>query len=151
MRERYPLDALSSPIPQRTESASTYQTYQSGTCSSFSASTSTLGSFIHVSASSVDSLVTPASTVKSGTSSYKFYPSESQRQSRNGPAVISHPPQYASDDHSRHGYSAPLTPPSGRPRTCHSSENLRQRSTQWSNYTPPLLPKFSTTRPSKDS
>lgn len=148
MRERYQyLDsAMSSPMNGRTESVSTYETE---TC--FSASTSTLGSFIHVSASSMDSLVTPTSTSKSGTSSYKPYSSESQRYNRDGPALVSHPPQYANDDHSRRAYSKPLTPPFARFRTHRSSENLRQHSEEWSNYTPPSLPKYSTTRQWRDS
>ncbi|KAF9451904.1 DnaJ-domain-containing protein [Macrolepiota fuliginosa MF-IS2] len=152
MREdRQYLDSTSipSPVTQCTESVSTYQTYQTGTC--FSASTSTLGSFIRVSASSMDSVVTPATTFKSGTSSHKSYPSEPQWGGRNGPTVASHPPQYANDDHSRRTYSKPPAPPFGRPRARHSSENLRQYSEEWSNYTPPSLPKYSTTRQSKDS
>ncbi|KAJ3568717.1 hypothetical protein NP233_g5530 [Leucocoprinus birnbaumii] len=146
MRERYPWDsAISSPIHHRTESTSTYQ---SG--SYFSASTSSLGSFIHVSASSLDSLVTPPSTVKSSGSSYKSFPSDSQRFGRTQPAVVSHPPRYAKDDHTRRPYLPPLST-LGRMRANHSSDNLRQHSSEWSNYTPPSLPKYSTTKPSRDS
>lgn len=146
MRECYPWDsAISSPVHQRAESTSTYQ---SGSC--FSSSASTLGSFIHVSASSMDSLVTPASTIKSSTSSDKSYPSDSQWFGGSQPTVDSHPPQYAKDDHIRRTHF-PSMSPLGRMRASHSSENLRHNSNMWSNYTPPSLPKYSTTRTSRDS
>jgi hypothetical protein len=146
MRERCPWDSVvSSPMTQRVESVSTYQ---SGAC--FSESMSSLGSFIHVSASSMDSLVTPASTVKSSAPSYKSYPSDSQRYGRNGPTIVFHPPQYAKDDHTHRAYSSPLST-FGRSRARHSTENVRHHPTEWSNYTPPSLPKYSTTRSSRDS
>ncbi|KXN88621.1 Chaperone protein DnaJ 2 [Leucoagaricus sp. SymC.cos] len=105
MQERYPLgSALLSSVHQRSESVSTYE---SGTC--FSASTSTLGSFIHVSASSTESLMTSATTVKSSAPSYKSYPSDSPWYGMGGPTGVYHPPRYA--------HSFTIVPPARKPRT----------------------------------
>ena len=150
MRERCQyLESCASSLMDK-QSVSTYQSYQTSTRSFGSTSTSTLGSFIHVSASSVESLGAPASAIES-TSSYKSYLPKSQWRSQNGPVIVSHPPQYANDDHSRQAYSKPQTVPYRQRHAHHSSENLRQYSTEWPGYAPPSLPKYSTIRQSKDS
>ncbi len=148
MRERYQyLESATSP-PVDLQSVSTYQSYQTKTRSS--GSTSTLCSPVYVSASSVESLETSPSAIES-TPSYKSQLPNSHWQNRNEPVIVSHPPRFANDDHSRRAYSKPQTAPSRRHHARHSSENLRQYSTEWSGYVPPSLPKYSTVKQSKDT
>jgi hypothetical protein len=139
VRERSILDAHPLPASHRTKSVSTHQTYRSNN------TTSTLNSPIHASSPSLDSLVTPASTVGSNMSC-KCHPSRaSQWKNGKSSGAVPYTPQYSLNDQSRN----PSVPPVAEPPP------TRQKTEQYSkkelNHTSSSFPDITTAKVSEYS